>query len=93
MITRVLAVLTRYLSQVLGGQEPTQLSQGSAAKVLEMIEKVQRIASRSLDVKKTSYHLSKKLRACLQPFDKMVRGEGEAAAYRWCVAGTVEAAA
>ena len=30
----------RYLSQILAGEEPTQLRQGSAAKVLEMIDKL-----------------------------------------------------
>ncbi|XP_050703014.1 uncharacterized protein LOC126988700 [Eriocheir sinensis] len=60
----------RYLSQLLAGQEPTQLSQGSAAKVLEVMEKVQLLASHSLDLKKLYHHLSQNMASYLQPWSK-----------------------
>lgn len=67
------AALPRYLSQLLAGQEPTQLSQGSAAKVLEMMEKVHLLASHSLDRTKLYHHLSQNMTLYLQPWHKKVR--------------------
>lgn len=70
------AALPRYLSQLLAGQEPTQLSQGSAAKVLEVMDKVQLLASHSLDLKKLYHHLSQNIASYLQPWSKKVRNDG-----------------
>ncbi|KAK8383726.1 hypothetical protein O3P69_015879 [Scylla paramamosain] len=47
----------RYLGQVLAGEEPSQLSQGSAAQVFKMLAKVEKVASKSRYRGKLNHHL------------------------------------
>lgn len=60
----------RYLSQVLAGEEPSQMSQGSAAKVMEMLKKVEKMAACSRHKGKVNHYFHMNPPSHLAPWAK-----------------------